>query len=85
MLPYPKYGVIWSVTRAAVVLATVLLVTPFVAFALAPVLLLLVPLTFIAIPFMILAFLPGAAENHSESLRIRARRPITLQVGVDAL
>ena len=79
MLPYPKYGVIWSVTRGASVLATILLVTPFVAFALAPVLLLLMPLAFIAIPFMVLAFWPGAAENHMETRRIRAWQPAVLK------
>jgi len=79
MLTYPKYGVIWSATRCASVLATILLVTPFVALALAPLLLLLVPLAFVAIPFVILAFWPGAAESHMENRRLRAWQPVALK------
>ena len=79
MLRYPRYGVIWSITRGGAVFAAVLLSAPFVALALAPVLLLLVPLAFIAIPLLIFAFFPGASINHTETRRSHARRLQTLQ------
>ena len=79
MFHYPKYGVVWSISRAALVATTVLLMLPFIALAVAPVMLLLLPLAFVALPFMIVGFFAGAAGNHMESRRIAAWRPLTVR------
>jgi hypothetical protein len=72
MARYSKYGLIWSVLRIAVIVVTVVLVGPFVALGLAPMLLVLLPVALLALPFMLFAFFSGAAEARMETRRMRA-------------
>ena len=60
--------------RLGAVLLTVILLPPFVALAIVPMLFMLVPVAFVVIPFMIPAFFGAAHSNQVESHRIRAWR-----------
>jgi hypothetical protein len=55
--------------------ASVILLPPFVALAIGPMLLLLLPVALVAIPIMIPAFFGGARSNQVETVRIRSWRP----------
>jgi hypothetical protein len=71
----PNHGITSGIARALFTWTTVVLVPPFVALAVAPMLLVLAPLALIALPFMVAAFFTGAADNHMETRRIDAWRP----------
>ena len=60
--------------RIATVLLTAILLPPFVVLAIAPMLLMLVPVAFVAIPFMIPAFFGAAHSSQAECQRVRAWR-----------
>ena len=70
----PNHGVASGIARALFTWTAVVLVPPFAALAIAPMLLLLAPLALIALPFMVLAFFTGASDNHMETRRIDAWR-----------
>ena len=71
-----------SLYRVVTSLATVILVPPFNALAVAPMLLLLLPVTFVAIPFMIPAFFPAAASTTTEFQKVPAwRSEFAMQLG----
>ena len=70
--PWPTAaGMRASTVRGAAVLGAAVLVPPFIALAVAPMLLMLLPVAFVAIPFMVPAFFGGAHANRSESIRNR--------------
>src|SRR5262249_49227798 len=56
----------FSLYRLTTSLATMLLLPHFIALAIAPMLLMLVPVAFVAIPFMIPAFFSGARSTRFE-------------------
>ncbi len=71
----PNQGIVTGITRALLTWSALVMVPPFAALALAPMLLVLAPLALIALPFMLVAFFAGAADNHMETRRIEAWRP----------
>jgi hypothetical protein len=64
-----------STVRGAAILAAAVLMPPFIALAIAPMLLMLLPVAFVAIPIMVPAFFGGAHSNHNESIRHRKWHP----------
>jgi hypothetical protein len=64
-------GMHYIATRTLVVSVPVL-----VTLAAAPMLLMLLPLAFAGLPFLLVAFFPGASENRFETRRIRARQAV---------
>jgi len=67
-----QYGVVWSVSRASLVALVLVLLPLFVALAVAPMLLLLLPLVIIVGPFVVFACLAGAADNRTQTRHIHA-------------
>jgi hypothetical protein len=63
--------------RFAIGIVAVVLIPPFVALAIVPLLLVLTPVAFIAIPFMLSAFAGEARDVVAAPKRLRALRPVT--------
>jgi hypothetical protein len=62
----------WRITA---VLVSLLLLPPFIALAVAPMLLFLVPVAIVGIPFMIPAFFSGSLSTSLELKRVESWRP----------
>jgi hypothetical protein len=62
-------------SRLAMISVAIILLPPFITLAAAPVLLMLLPVAWVAIPFMIPAFFGGTHSNQVESHNIRLWRP----------
>lgn len=60
-------GVRFTAVRVVMLLAPV-----FAALAVAPMLLILLPLAFAGLPFLLVTFLGGASQHHFETKRIQA-------------
>ena len=69
------------VLRACVAVMAMVLIPPFVVLAIAPMLLLLLPVAFVVLPFMLCAFAGEAGEVPSVS-RLRSLRPAHASAGV---
>jgi hypothetical protein len=64
-----------SVLRVTATIATVLLLPPFIALAVLPMLLLLAPVALICIPFLVPAMLSGTLAARSEDIQRASWRP----------
>ena len=64
-----------SFLRLTTSVATAVLVPPFIALAVVPMTLMLIPVAFVAIPFMIPAFFPAAHSTTVETKQLESWRP----------
>lgn len=73
-----EQNLVRGTSRVAAAVAALLLLPPFIALAVAPMLLLLVPVAIVGIPFMIPAFFSGTLSSRVELRRIESWRPRAL-------
>ena len=67
-----------AISRVVAVLVALMLLPPFIALAVAPMLLFLVPVAIVGVPFMIPAFFPGSLSTSLELKRVESWRPRAL-------
>lgn len=71
-------GSLRGISRVAAAVAAVFLLPPFIALAIAPMLIMLVPVAIVGIPFMIPAFFSGTLSASLELRRVESWRPRAL-------